>query len=247
MPDSLPLNVLAWGRGWQWPVWIKHLDCGKDFSLYPDGSTMHGQKVLCWFIYRQRSCGRSRVQRFFTLPVASDACSGLSRLLGCLGTLLRAASLSWDLCLEPCPIKSVYLLLACRNLCASYIMGGHFMGWQVQLEEIHGRLRLAAITTTVYPSLKHHLEKPSWAHTWAGSQWVFLLFKANIFNKKGWERARVTLMSFQWSLTPPWYRCWFMSNFSSWLCSTFLQRNRLTSPSGQVQILADICWYNNTK
>lgn len=144
------------------------------------------------------------------LLMPAQGCPGCWAAWGpCSGQLPWAETRLWSLA----QLKVCSLLFACRNLSASYILGGHFMGWQVQLEEIHGRLSLAAIT--VYPSLKHHPQKPSWAQTWAGSQWVFLLFKANIFNKKGWERARATLMSFQWSWIPPWYRCWFMSSFGS--------------------------------
>lgn len=46
---------------------------------------MHGQQVLSWFSYRQRPCGQSRVQRFFTVTVASGALPKAVQAVGLLG------------------------------------------------------------------------------------------------------------------------------------------------------------------
>lgn len=135
MPDSLPLNVLAWGRGWQWPEWIKHLERGKELSLYPDGS-----KSFCAGLFTGRDAvvraGGRGSSLLLWLLVPAQGCPGSWTAWGpCSGQLPWADTWVWSLA----QLKECYLLFACRNLSASSIMGGHFMGWQVQLEEIHGR------------------------------------------------------------------------------------------------------------
>lgn len=88
---------------------------------------MHGQQVLSWFSYRQRPCGQSRVQRFFTVTVASGALLKAVQAVGLLGDpsgqLPWAETWVWSLA----RLKVCYLLFACRNLSASYTMGGHFI------------------------------------------------------------------------------------------------------------------------
>lgn len=152
-------------------------------GLFADTDPEQGAEVLHWF------CG-------------SDACSRLSGLLDCLGTLLRAASLGWDLGLEPCPIKSVLFAVCLQKSPCQFHYGRPFHGltsaaggdsWEAE----------ACCNYNFIPKPQTSSWEAKWAQTWAGSQWVFLLFKA-IFNKKSWERARVTSMPFQWSLIPPW-------------------------------------------